>query len=403
MVEKIQSNYAFFLVLLLMLPFKSLYVYYALSFFLIFFFTFNERLIWNLPARILALVLIYYFFMSSFRVLTTFEPLVRDYVEVFRFFPLLYLMLKRNYFKNICYDDIVRACFFYLLIDGSVTLLQFFNLNFLGIIDIAHAGYTSDGYFLSPDMTVTNRSPGISAQIGAHGAILMSMIFIMLSGIMNKCHSKWLSYAGFFLSLVLLILTQSRTSFLATGFILFFALLLYLLFGYFKHRRNVVVIFTILIFVSMIIFINYYDSLSKIRYLLKLEDAYRTVNSINVRFNKWAWFFVAAEERPLWLLTGWGKDFFGPRSGRFDNDYLFFFFVYGPFVLMLFLLLAARYVFKTLLNFKRYVLKNFELSLFFVLMGGFIIALGASFFLLPQIIFLLFFLYCGKYWEGRVT
>ena len=402
MVEKKKSNYALLLVLLLMVPFKSLYVYYVLSFFLIFIFTFNEGLIWNLPARILALAMTYYFFMAAFRFFTTFEPIVRDYVEVFRFFPLLYLMLKLNYFKNICYDDIVRACFVYLLIDGSVTLLQFFNLNFLGIIDIAHTFYTSDGFFLSDDMTVTNRSPGLSAQIGAHGAILMSTTMIMLLGIMVKCHSKWLSHAGFVLSLVLLILTQSRTSFVATGFILFFALLLYLLFGYSKQRRNVVVIFACLSFSSMIIFINYYDVLSNVGYLLKLTSSEQSGGATSVRFTKWAWYFVEAQERPMWLLTGWGKDYFGAKSGSFDNDYLYFFFVYGPFVLMFFLLLYARYIFKILLNFKRYALKNFELSFFFMLLGGGVIALGASFFLLPQIIFLQFFLYSGKYWEGRM-
>ena len=216
MFKENKSNCALFLVLLLMVPFKSLYVYYALSFILIFIFTFNERLIWNLPAKILATAITFYCFMFAFRFLTTFEPIVRDYVEVFRFFPLLYLIMKINYFKKICYDDIVRASFVYLLIDGSVTFLQFFNFNFLGIIDIVHTFYTSDGFFASDDMTVTNRSPGISAQIGAHGAILMSTAVIMLLGIMLKCHSRWLSQAGLVISLVLLILTQSRTSFVAT-------------------------------------------------------------------------------------------------------------------------------------------------------------------------------------------
>ena len=403
MVEKIQSNYTFFLVLLLMVPFKSLYVYYFISFFLILLFTFNERLTWNFPARMLALFIVYYFLMSSFRFLTTMDPIVRDFVEVFRFFPLLYLMLKLNYFKKISYDNIVRACFFYLLIDGTVTLLQFFNLNFLGIIDIVHSGYTSTSFFESDDMTVTNRSPGLSAQIGAHGAILMSMTFVMLSGIMNKCNSKWKSYVGLFLSLVLLILNQSRTTFIATVVVLFFFILLYLLFGYFKQRRKIFVIFTIIMTVGMMIFISYYDLLSNIGYLLKLTNLEQSVDATYTRFNKWDWYFLAAEERSLWLVTGWGKDFFGAKSGSFDSDYLYFFFVYGPFALISFLLFAARYAFKTLFNCKRHMLKNFEMSFFFVLFGGSIIALTASFFLLPQIIFLLFFLYCGKYWEGRLA
>jgi hypothetical protein len=401
MVEEKHSNYAFFLVLLLMVPFKNWYVFYVISFSLIFIFTFNERLRWNSPAKILAIGLIYFFFMTCFRFLTTFEPIVRDYVELFRYMPLLYLMLNLNYFKSICYDDIIRACFVYLLIDGSVTLLQFFNFNFLGIIDIAHTFYTSDGFFTSEDMTVTNRSPGLSAEIGGHGAILMCMTFIMLSGIMTKCHYKWLPYSGFVLSLVLLILTQSRTAFVATIFILFLALLLYLLFGYFKHRRKVLVISTSLICVSMIIFINYYDSLKNIGYLMKLADIERSEGATAVRFAKWAFYFEAVEEQPLWLLTGWGKDFFGAKSGRFDNDFLYFFFVYGPFVLMSFLLFYVRYIFKILLNFKKYALNNFEVSFFFALMGGGLIAFFASFFLYPQIIFILFFLFCGKYWEGK--
>jgi hypothetical protein len=400
MVKEIQFKYTVFLVLLLLVPFKSLYVYYAISFFLIMLFTINERLVWNLPAKILALLIIYFFLMSFFRFLTSMDPIVRDFVEVFRFLPLLYLMLKRNYFKKISYDDIVRACFFYLLIDGTVTLLQFFNLNFLGIIDIVHAGYTSSAFFESPDMNITNRSPGMSSQIGAHGAILMSITFIMLSGIMNKCNSKWQSYVGFFLCLGLLILTQSRTSFLSTGVVLFFAILFYLLFGYSKQRINAVCIILItFIVVGMLI---YNDSFLSVKYLYKLMDGDQSAASTVSRFTKWGWYFVAAEERSWWILTGWGKDFFGARSGGFDNDYLYFFFVYGPFVLIFFLLLAVRYVFKTLFNFKRYMLKNFEMPFFFVLMGGGIIALAASFFLLPQIIFLLFFLYCGKYWEDRV-
>jgi hypothetical protein len=401
MVEQKHSNYAFFLVLLLVLPIQSLYIYFSLSVFLIFIFTFNEKLAWNLPAKILALGIIYIFFMMGFRFLTTFEPIVRDFVELFRFLPLLYLMLKINYFNNICYDDILRACFIYLLIDGSVTLLQFFNLNFLGITDIVGALYTSDGFFISDDMNVINRSPGISNEVGGHGAILMSMTVIMFSGIMTKYHYKWLPYAGFYLSLVLLVLTQSRTSFISTGFILFVALLLYLLFGYFKHRTKVVIFSTSLIFVCVIIFINYYDSLKNIGYLMKLMDLDKSQGAISVRLSKWASYDVALEERPMWLLTGWGKDFFGPKSGSFDNDYLYFFFVYGPIMLISFLLLYVRYIFKILLNFKRYALNNFELSFFFILIGGGFIAFFASFFLYPQIVFLLFFLFSGKYWESR--
>lgn len=401
MVQERNSYYAFFLVLLLITPIKSLFVFYALTFFLTFIFTFNERLMWNSPAKILATGIIFLFFMTCFRFLTSFEPIIRDYIELFRYIPLLYLMLNLNYFKNICYEDILRACFVYLMIDGGITLLQFFNFNFLGIIDIVHTYYTQDSYFISDDMNVTNRSPGLSAEIGGHGAILMSMNFIMLSGIMTKCHYKWMPHAGFVLSLVLLILTQSRTSFVATILILFLALLLYLLFGYFKHRRKVVVISTSLIFVCMIIFINYYDSLTNIAYLMKLTDAGKNEGATAVRFAKWAGYFVAVEERPMWLLTGWGKDFFGAKSGSFDSDYLYFFFVYGPFVLMSFLLFYVRYIFKILLNFKRYALNNFEMSFFFVLMGGALIAFFASFFLYPQIIFILFFLFCGKYWEGK--
>jgi hypothetical protein len=250
-------------------------------------------------------------------------------------------------------------------------------------------------------MNVINRSPGISNEVGGHGAILMSMTVIMFSGIMTKYHYKWLPYAGFYLSLVLLVLTQSRTSFISTGFILFVALLLYLLFGYFKHRTKVVIFSTSLIFVCVIIFINYYDSLKNIGYLMKLMDLDKSQGAISVRLSKWASYDVALEERPMWLLTGWGKDFFGPKSGSFDNDYLYFFFVYGPIMLISFLLLYVRYIFKILLNFKRYALNNFELSFFFILIGGGFIAFFASFFLYPQIVFLLFFLFSGKYWESR--
>ena len=150
-----------------------------------------------------------------------------------------------------------------------------------------------------------------------------------------------------------------------------------------------------------IIFINYYDSLKNIGYLMKLADIERSEGATAVRFAKWAFYFEAVEEQPLWLLTGWGKDFFGAKSGRFDNDFLYFFFVYGPFVLMSFLLFYVRYIFKILLNFKKYALNNFEVSFFFALMGGGLIAFFASFFLYPQIIFILFFLFCGKYWEGK--
>ena len=68
---------------------------------------------------------------------------------------------------------------------------------------------------------------------------------------------------------------------------------------------------------------------------------------------------------------------------------------------MSFLLFYVRYIFKILLNFKKYALNNFEVSFFFVLIGGGLIAFFASFFLYPQIIFILFFLFCGKYWEGK--
>ncbi len=107
--------------------------------------------------------IIYYFLMCAFRFCSTLEPNIRDFIDTFRFLTLLYLMLKINYFKGLRYDDVVKACFVYLLIDGAVTFLQYFGLNYLQLVSIVNYLYTSDAFFKSLDMIRTRRSPGISS------------------------------------------------------------------------------------------------------------------------------------------------------------------------------------------------------------------------------------------------
>ncbi|MDA3791155.1 MAG: O-antigen ligase family protein [Desulfobacula sp.] len=277
--------------------------------------------------------------------------------------------------------------------------MQYFSLDYLKLVSIAHYMYTTDAFFESVDMVRTRRSPGISSQIGGHGAIMMSMGVIMLSAIMNKCNLKLMSFIGFVLSLIILILNQSRTSFVATAIAISLLMIYYLLFGSYTKKLKMIFIYSMLASICAVIVIKYDDISFKVGYLYKLSKLSNSLGAATSRLDKWENYFGIAEERIWWLFTGWGKDYFGISSASFDNDYLHIFFVYGPMVLMLFIMFLVYYIFKTLISSKKYVSRNFEMTFFFVLMGGLVIAGGASFIMYPQIIFLSFFLYIGKYWE----
>ena len=398
--NKKSSNSALLLLLLLVLPVQSFHLYFVLSFLLIALFTINVKMCWSTQAKYIALFIVYYFITSSFRFFSTLEPNIRDFFDIVRFIPLLYLMLKKNYFKDLSYDSIVKACFIYLIIDGTVTFLQFFGSDYLNIVNIVNSLYTSDGFFESLDMIRDRRSPGICAQIGQHGAIMMSITVIMLSAIMNKCNLKLMSTVGFVLSLSIIVVNQSRTSFIAVVVAISLLAIYYLLFGRYDKKLVIVLIASIVGLVGVLIFINYEDMPFKVGYLYKLSNRNNTLGSLGVRLNKWDQYPNMVEERIWWAGVGWGKDYFGNLSASFDNDFVHIFFVYGPVILILLIVSLIYYIFKTLRSSKKFVSRNFEMSFFFVLMGGIVVAFGASFVMYPQIIYILFFLYCGSYWEN---
>jgi len=399
--ERVQPNYTLFLVLLMIAPFKNLYIYYIIVMCIVVLFTFRTKSSWNLSAQVLGAFILYITTMAAVRSAYFTELNYRDYVESFRFVPLLYLLLKRDYFQKITYDSIVKACWVYLLIDGAVSMMQYANSKILGIVDIVRTLYTSEGFFAKADMFLLHRTPGISFEIAGHGAVLMSLTIVMLSAIMNKTSSKLLSYLGFIVCILLLIMNQSRTAFVATGVALILYSLYYVAFGNLSQRGKLIMLCVILFSVSAFIATNYRSVLYKVPYLLKLSDANQTAAATAGRFRKWARFSDAAWQNPWLMIPGWGKHFFGRASGGFDNDYLYAFYVYGPSVLICFLLMGASYGLKVLLNCRKYVLRNFEMAFFFVLLGGAIIASATTYFLLPQIVFLLYFLYCGRYWETK--
>jgi len=338
----------------------------------------NKKLYLGHDAKLILLLFLFILVSSVFRsvYLQTFN--FRDYMELFRYVPLvLFLLVSKKY--KIEYEVLCKILFVYTAIDFSVSLFQ---TSGVGFIDTVSNIYASD-FHMENSLGISSRAIGLSRGPGDHGAIMAVMLTFFFSNIFYK-YNKF-NILGCCIACLTILLSQSQTSFVAMVFVTAVILFYYLIFGR-KLQRVKAQKITILLVLCSALFVIYF--FKDLKYLYTLVELGTDRNSFQIRLEKMDFVHTEIAKNPELFLIGFGKDYWGDFSSAMDNEYLYIYSVYGLVVFLFAVFVALLQLTKGLLVDSSLLNKG----VYFVIIAGFVIAYPTSFFTEPRTIMLLVFL-----------
>lgn len=250
-------------------------------------------------------------FLIRFLVFGGVEEL-KEYVKLIWIFLLFNIPSHRARF-------LPHLLFAYVFIDFLISLTQFLHLS-NPIVELIQTLYNAENHLRSLEYNSV-RALGLSSGPGQHGVILFIM-FLVVYYRRDVITGKLLKYLFFALTLLAILLSQSKTIFLSVILFISFE---------FVFRRD----FTLFPFVFAVFLLV----LTQLNNLIKLFREYGDIiqgaiftSSFHARLDKWISFLEPMEESPLFLLFGPGRSFLtsiGTSAGAYDSDYIYLIVNYG--------------------------------------------------------------------------
>ena len=395
----------FFTFVLLFFPAKYYYAYHVAILLPLFFYSIFMGFSNNKYTKFLLCFYCYLFLSTFIRFLL--EPNeIKDFYELFRFVPLLFLLgtvdkIDFTSLKRILVPFIIS----FIVLNFIVCYLQ---VNFKAsslIVNIIHEIYNSDVHF-TQSLLISSRALGFMTGPGDNAVVmLICTYFIYFYFKPSSFILSSLRLVILMLGIGCIVMSQSQTVVIA--FAASFALL-QLVMTLKKPLLNGVRVF-VMIVIGMVYIItsndfnDISDKGSKLYYLSTIEQGTER-SSYKVRIEKREYFLNKAEEKYYYLPIGWGKSYFGDRAGSTDNEHLYIALIYGPVVwgvmcLLIFIKAVARV--------KKYLLTGAFEFLFFpvIAFSWLLIAIPAAMLTNPQslILIALFLFYDKKYFEREAT
>jgi hypothetical protein len=379
-----QQYFLFFIVLLLFFPAKNINLYHALivAYLGFGFFLIDKKL--TIGKEVL--LLLFFIFLVSFSALWSSiyflnDPL-RNLSEVFRFFPVLMVLMifGRSHFF---YDSLfLKAILFYSFLVFLVCWLQFFDADFISPVT---RFYSSDNH-IELSLGVSSRALGLSQGPGQNASLMAVIYAISLGQLVRKVNV----FAWFFVTIfsgLSIFMSQSQTGFIVllgvTLYCLFYVFIKWRIFG----SKSTFSSFFLLFLGGSGVLLYFVDQLS---YLFTLFTHGLARSSFQNRVSKSSDIFFDVIDNPFFLMLGHGKDFFGPISGTMDNEWLFYLSVYGFLPLSMIVLFYLFVVFQSLFKGRQFFeRKPYYVSLSFVVVAGVVLAYPTSFILDPRVLLLL--------------
>lgn len=379
--EHINSfKYILFILGVIGLPGKTPYVYiFLISIWILSFFYRKNQIKFSsgIEIRWILFFVFYITFTSLFRFYLLEGENIRDFIEAFRFTPILLLFLFNERISAIGRRDIIYAFFIYIFIDFIISFLQFNTMNTMGILDITENLFNRINQL--NDSFVLHRTLGLSPNPNEHGQILVLLYLCLLGFIYYETNLKKIvislivmifSWYGIFTS-------QSRTAlsaFLIITFIYFFLMIIY---GSLKRKLLAISFFIISFFV-----------LNEIMILLEGYRSYEIFtkgiesNSFLMRKANWEiLLFSVMDENLLYFFIGAGKTFFGKNSGAImDSEYVYILMIYGIFVLFAYLFFLLKIILNLIIT-KDINNNIYALPAFLVLLEALITGVAMPFFI----------------------
>lgn len=386
-------RYTIFILGILLIPSKSYYLFFTSLVIWVLLFLFTCRPILSTYSKILLCFILFISVSASLRFIVSLEPNIRDFIEAFRFVPLLLVLLFRNKLNNIHQGNFINAFLIYAVIDAVVSFLQFTNNGLFSIVLGIARVYNAD-HHVESSLVLTHRTLGLSTGPGDHGSLMLMLLCYFISMLVTaKTVSKWKCTLGILFTCFSLVTSQSRTAFLALVVVITLLIGIFLVLGNLRKRLYAILVILVLLGFSGYVF----TLLQEYQYLFSLFLHGTEINSYRLREEKWAYFFSLAIENPWMVFSGFGKEYFGADSAAMDSDYVYVFLVYGIIVFFAFACTLLRCFYKLLI--KGRIFNNpFDMAILLILSGGLILSLTSSFFTDPRISSIVGLLFIASYY-----
>lgn len=386
--------HAAFLLFLLLVPPRNLYLYYVVTSLAILGFTLGVPKVLNRPAKLLIALTTFVLFGAFLRTIAFVEPNPRDYIEAARFVPLILVYSASGAWRRLRLESIVDAAFAYLMLDALASVLQFTQRDLFGFNALVMRLYSSEHHYESA-LLIARRALGLSPGPGPHSAVLFVLATVMLYAMFVLRRRLLISLLGFLIAIASLMLSQSQTGFAVTGAIAVGVLTFFLFRGPLRNRllSGVLLVGIGAAVASLLVVIA-----TQLRYLVSLFVYGLGRSSYLNRLEKWQELIGLTRERPWWFPVGWGKDYFGPISGAMDSDYVYMYCVYGALVVGAFAIIVFHFLATTLRQMLRGSVRGYRGLLFFLVLGGTVFAWPNAFFTTANVALVLVFIHIASCW-----
>ena len=373
--KKLFKVWVFILSVFLMPRGQDYRLYFGIVFVIGIVLFFNSKININIASKIALSLTTWVVFFTLFRLFSLQISLEKDISEVARLFLPTYLILMSSSFKGLTYTRLLSILGVVISVDFAITLMEF-NVAFTDSTPIYQ--FFKTNYWADTHWVTRGRSKGLFSGPGQHASSSVFFFTLFLSNYyFGKNVNKVKSLILIFMLVFINIATLSKTG-IACLFISFTVLTLIRI----RNIRKKDVLPLFLLFVSLFIGLNYFITNNSKR--LVRVSGYVEKGDINIsaRQNIWDDLINKAYENESYLLIGWGKSYFKELAKQTDNEYVFVILFYGLIFFVVFFGITLFYVFTFISTRKER--SPTEISLFTLILVGYIFAVPSTFFFFIQ-------------------
>ncbi|QTD37305.1 O-antigen ligase family protein [Polaribacter batillariae] len=342
---------------------------------ILFFFTYKKNKISH--TKMLVIAFLSFVLFTLIRIFTLNVSLEKDITEVARLFLPVYLLVMSSSFKGFTFNHLIRILTLVVLVDFSITLMEFFiaYTSDTSIFKLIKANYWAETHWVS-----RGRSKGLFSGPGQHASSSVFFFILFLSNyLFNERSKKIINLFMIFILAFIIFATLSRTGLICM--LISFIILILIKF----RRKGFKSIFFLMVLFSLGLFYFLKNNSDKLVRFVSLYESGISKQTVNDRSSIWNALKEKAFDNEMYLLIGWGKDYFGEEARQTDNEYVFMLFFYGLLFLVFFLITTLKFVLSFFYNFSKKT--TVEIAMFTLIIVGYIFAIPSSFFFyIPNLI-----------------
>ncbi|MGB0879306.1 MAG: hypothetical protein ACPGTO_01925 [Polaribacter sp.] len=382
--DKIESKKLFnvwiFILSVFLIPRGQDYrTYFAIVFIIGVIFFYNSEININYTSKIALLLTIWVTFFTLFRLFSLQISLEKDISEVARLVLPTYLIVMSYSFKDLTYAKLLSILAVIVSIDFAITLMEF-NVALTDSTSIYK--FIKTNYWAETHWVSRGRSKGLFSGPGQHASSSVFFFTLFLSNYyFGKNVNKIKTLLIIFMLIFINIATLSRTGLTCLS-ISFLVLTLIRL----KNIKKKDILLILLLVISLSIGLNYFITNNSKKLVRVSGYVGRGEVDISARQRIWDGLINKAYENESYFLIGWGKSYFKELAKLTDNEYIFILLFYGLIFFVIFFAITLFYIFNFMITKEEKTAT--EISLFTLILVGYIFAIPSTFFFFIQNIIL---------------